>query len=190
MSDTAGAGATLGRPAPGPGGRWRLFSQIRWNWTDFYSPPFLCSTLLFMTCTNREDFWLWFNGSPSPCSDVPKRKTTKSNIGVVHKWRNIFIDLHRGLQKIYLMVLILLARKEMIENNFNDKKEMKANIWAEAFQDAVPLSKLKLTFKILVEIFSCKSIILLQCLGYLIIWSKPFMKLFLKLEKYHQGDIW
>ena len=43
--------------------------------------------------------------------------------------------------KIYLIFDGLdLVSKEIIENNFNDKKEIKANIWAEAFRDAVPLS--------------------------------------------------
>ena len=45
---------------------------------------------------------------------------------------------------LYLFIFdgLDLVSKEIIENNFNDKKEIKANIWAEAFRDTVPLSKL------------------------------------------------
>ena len=45
-------------------------------------------------------------------------------------------------KKFHIFDGLDLVSKEIIENNFSDKKEIKANIWAEAFRDAVPLSKL------------------------------------------------
>ena len=60
----------------------------------------------------------------------------------------IFISSHAHCSKVSNIQIHLifdgldLVSKEIIENNFNDKKEIKANIWAEAFRDAVPLSKL------------------------------------------------